>query len=269
MIDHETIDTAKGWCRIGAQKIAKQTYTSAVRYLDQSIAVFQEAGDLEWLTFARHQKLQAVRARGAPEEVGHLLDDVLRGYTVLEDVYGKALALAHHAEWLINQGDRAAALARLNLALAVAEGGGERELLAHLRAQKADLLLEENDCMAALPLFRMAEAALQNMNQDDDAAGTRLSAAEALMRMGVDAEAIALLEDVQAHFYRHGKYREALRALGPLAKLYEKSGMLDDRQRIAELIHLGGQYIINQRQDDDSEPAGRARKNVRPPDSRK
>lgn len=246
MIDQETYETAKEWCRTGATWVDQQAYTTGVRHLDQAIAVFQEVGDVPWLTFARHQKLQAARARGGSEEVDRLLDDVLRGYAALDDAYGKALALAHHAEWLETNGDRAGAMARLNVAMAVAEFAREAELLAHLQVQKGDLYLADADCVQAERLFRKAEATLQELGMEQDAAASRLSAADALIRMGERAEAIALLEDVQAFFMREERFREALRALSPLARLYEEAELYEQRQRVADLIHLCGQYIINE-----------------------
>ena len=61
MIDEKTIESAKRWCRTGVQWVEKNAVNSGLGYLDQAIAAFEEAGDLSWLTYARHQRRQALK----------------------------------------------------------------------------------------------------------------------------------------------------------------------------------------------------------------
>jgi len=245
MIDLKTIESAKLWCKTGADWVDKGAHSTGVRYLDQAIAVFEEVGDLSWLTYARHQKLQALKSRDAHEDAEAMSLDVLRGYALLEDAYGKALALSHSAESVARLGRRDAAMARLNLAVTVAERAGHPGLQAYVLMQCGHLFLEAGNDLQAIRLYRAAEAVYQRQGMDDDAAKSRYAAGEVLARLGERAEAIALLEDVQSHFFGQKQYRDALKPLSLLLHLYEQAGLWDDKNRVGELIHFCGQYIIH------------------------
>jgi tetratricopeptide (TPR) repeat protein len=244
MIDEKTLESAKHWCKVGAQWVDKGAHTTGIRYLDQAIAVFEDVKDLSWLTYARHQKLQALRSREALEDAERLADDVLRGYAALDDSYGKALALSHSADCAGRLGRSAAAAARLNLAAAVAESAGHESLLAYIRMQKGATELEQGCELAAVRDYRHAEAAFQRQNLADDAAKSRCAAAEVIARLGERAEAIAMLEDTQSYFFTKKSYRDALRPLSLLKTLYEQAQLNEDRMRVQDLIHYCGQYII-------------------------
>jgi tetratricopeptide (TPR) repeat protein len=255
MIDEKTLESAKHWCKVGAQWVDKGAHTTGIRYLDQAIAVFEEVKDLSWLTYARHQKLQALRSREALEDAERLADDVLRGYAALDDSYGKALALSHSADCAGRLGRGDAAAARLNLASAVAESAGHPSLLAYILMQKGGTKLEQGCALSAMRDYRRAEALFQKQSLDDDAAKSRCAAAEVLALLGERAEAIAMLEDTQSHFFTKKSYRDALRPLSLLKTLYDQARLNEDRMRVQELIHYCGQYII-QGGDSRIRPAG-------------
>jgi tetratricopeptide (TPR) repeat protein len=244
MIDQKTFESAKLWCKTGADWVDKGAHSTGMRYLDQAIAVFEEVGDLSWLTYARHQKLQALKGRDLHEEAEALGEDVLRGYALLDDAYGKALALSHSAESMARLGRRETATARLNLAAAVAERAGHPGLRAYVLMQLGHLFQEANNALQAIRLYREAEAIFQRQGLDGDAAASRFAAAEVLVGLSERAEAAALLEDVQSHFFGKKQYRQALKPLSLLLRLYEQAGMWDDKNRVGELIHFCGQYIL-------------------------
>lgn len=244
MIDEKTIESAKRWCRTGVQWVEKNAVNSGLGYLDQAIAAFEEAGDLSWLTYARHQRLQALKLRSSSDDLEVLGEDVLRGYAKLDDSYGKALTLSHLAESMAEQGRWENAMARLNLAAAAAESAGHEGLLAYILMQRGELHLEHRGDLQAVRLFRRAETVFQGQGLDDDAARSRLAAAEALVKLGERPEAIALLEDVQNHFFTRSQYREALGPLSLLVRLYDRAEMLEDKNRVSELVHYCGQYIL-------------------------
>ena len=244
MIEQKTLESAKLWCKTGADWVEKGAHSIGIRYLDQAIAVFEEVGDLSWLTYARHQKLQALKTRERFDDAEALVEDVLRGYSLLDDAYGKALALSHSAETTGALGRRDSASARLNLAVAIAERAGNPSLQAYVLMQQGNLCLESGNEIGAIRHYRAAEGIFQRQGLDDDAGKSRHAAAEVLVRLGERAEATALLEDVQAHFFGKQQYREALRPLSVLLRLYEQAGLWDDKNRIGELIHFCGQYII-------------------------
>ena len=244
MIDDETLESAKRWCELGSQWIDKKAYPTGTQYLDRALAVFEEKEDLTWLTYTRHQKLNALRVMGKDEEAESLSEDVLDGYLKLDDAYGKALALSHAAESTARLGRRERAMSRLNLASAVTQGEKLRDLQAFILNQRARLYRENGNMVLAVRLYREAEKLLHDQKRLDDAARNRFAAAEALIELDEISEAAALLEDVQTHFFRGERYREALQSLTLLSRLYEQSAMWDDKNRIAEMIHFCGQYIL-------------------------
>lgn len=244
MIEPKTLESAKLWCKTGADWVDKGAHTTGIRYLDQAIAVFEEVGDLSWLTYACHQKLQALKSREHFEDAEALAEGVLRGYSLLDDAYGKALALSHSAEVTAGLGRRDSAAARLHLASAVAERSGNPALHAYVLMQQGHLCLEAGNEPQAIRYYRGAEAIFQRQGLDDDAGKSRFAAAEILVRLGERAEATALLEDVQAYFFGKQLYRDALKPLSLLLRLYEQAGLWDDKNRVSELIHFCGQYII-------------------------
>ncbi|MCH8844458.1 MAG: hypothetical protein IID61_15975 [SAR324 cluster bacterium] len=244
MIDEDTIESAKSWCDLGAQWISKKAHSTGIQYIERAIAVFEEAGDLRWLTYSRHQHLNALKALHRDEEVESFSEDVLQGYLRLDDSYGKALVLSHVAESMVRLGRWERAMARLNLAEAVARSGQFNILHAYICSQRARMYLVRDNVLQASRQFRAAEAVLQSDGNLDEASRNRLAAAEALVRLGERSEAIALLEDVQNHLFRRNRYREALQSLTLLSRLYEEVKMWDDKNRVGELIHFCGQYIL-------------------------
>lgn len=258
MIGDETVVAAKKWCEVGANWINNGAVKLGLNYLDRAISVFSENGELNWLTFARHSKLDGLKRSGWEEEAEAMFDQVMRGYLQLGDSYGQALLLSHLAECMASQGRRERALANLNLATAIADADGLRALKAHLLSVRARISMERQNLIVALRLFREAEELLEQDGRNMEALHLRFAVAESLVRLGERADAAAFLEDLQTKLMRGRHYREALEPLNLLGKLYEESGSWDERDRITELLHLCGQSIVQ------GDPAARAQTYTQP-----
>ena len=244
MIGQETVDAAKNWCEVGARWIGNGAPKLGLNYLDRAIAVFAENKEEPWLTYARHYKLDGLMHSGWEEEAEAIFDQVMEGYTKRDNHYGKALLLAHLAESMALQGRLERAMVNLNLAAGIAEAQHEETLLAHVLAQQARISEQREDLIAVIRLFRKAEAILDAEGLELEALQLRFSAAEAMVRLGERADAVALLEDLQTKLMRGHYIHEALEPLKLLREVYEESGSWDEKNRISELIHLCGQSII-------------------------
>ncbi|NIP71531.1 MAG: hypothetical protein GWO16_00150, partial [Gammaproteobacteria bacterium] len=80
MLSPETFENALASYETGVQRIEQDSLSMGVTYLDRSIPVFQEHGDLRRLTHARHYKLFAYLRDERYEEVESLYAQVLQGY---------------------------------------------------------------------------------------------------------------------------------------------------------------------------------------------
>ena len=244
MIGDETVEAAKKWCETGANWINNGAVKLGLNYIDRAISVFSENGELNWLTFARHSKLDGLKRSGWEEEAESMFDQVMQGYHQLGDSYGQALLLSHLAECMASQGRGERALTNLHLAISIAEADGLRALKAYLLSVRARISMEKGNLVVALRLYRQAEEILEQEGQEMEALRMRYSAAEALVRLGERADAAAFLEDLQTKLMRSRQFREALDPLRLLGNLYEESGSWDERDRITELLHLCGQNIV-------------------------
>ena len=244
MIGQETVDAAKNWCKVGARWIGNGAPKLGLNYIDRAIAVFSENKEEAWLTYARHNKLDGLMHSGWEEEAEAIFEQVMEGYTRRDNHYGKALLLAHLAESVALQGRPERALVNLNLAAGIAEAQDEKTLLAHVLAQQARISAQREDLIAVIRLFRKAEAMLEGAGLELEALQLRYSAAEAMVRLGERADAVALLEDLQTKLMRGHHIHEALEPLRLLGEVYEESGSWDEKNRISELLHLCGQSIV-------------------------
>jgi tetratricopeptide (TPR) repeat protein len=244
MIGQETVAAAKKWCEVGARWIENGAVRLGLNYIDRAIAVFAEADEPRWLTYAKHQKLDGLKETGREEDAEAMFDEVMKGYTEQDDAYGKALLLAHLADVVARQGRSERALVTLNLAASIAEAEGLNHMLAYALAQQARILMERENLIKVIHLFRRAEGLLEEEGLELEAMRLRFSAAEAMVRLGERADAIALLEDLQTRLIRALRFREALEPLNLLGKLYEESDSWDEKNRISQLVHLCGQNIV-------------------------
>ena len=244
MIGRETVQAAKKWCEVGARWIENGAVRLGLNYIDRAISVFAENGEPGWLTYARHQKLDGLKQTGRDEDAEAIFSDVMKGYTELHDPYGKALLLAHLAEVMARQGRTERALVTLNLAASIAEAEGMNHMLAYALAQQARILMERDNLILVIRLFRRAEELLEQEGFDLEAMKLRFSAAEAMVKLGERADAIAFLEDLQTRLMRHLHFREALEPLNLLGKLYEESDSWDEKNRVSQLVHYCGQNIV-------------------------
>ncbi len=244
MIGRETVEAAKKWCEVGARWIENGAVRLGLNYIDRAISVFGEAEEPRWLTYARHQKLDGLKETGREEDAEAMFDEVMRGYTEQDDAYGKALLLAHLGDVLARQGRSERALVTYNLSASIAETEGLKQVLAYALAQQARLLLERENLVKVIRLFRRAEGLLEEEGLEMEALRLRYSAAEAMVRLGERADAIAYLEDLQSKLIRALRFREAMEPLNLLSRLYEESQSWDEKNRISQLVHLCGQHIV-------------------------
>ena len=118
------------------------------------------------------------------------------------------------------------------------------KLHAHLLAEQAHLFMEQENPLRALRFFRRAEEVAQQEGQQESAAHARYLIAEALARLGEDKEAAAWLEDLQTRLVRSKRYQEALEPLRLLGRLYDESGLVEEKNRVSQLMYYCGQNVI-------------------------
>ena len=244
MIEQETIEKARQWCDTGAKWIDSGAFRLGLSHLDRAITIFAESEDVNWLTYARHQKLRALFMSKNEDQVENLQEEIMRGYFLLDDAYGKALLLSHMAEELARQGRKERAMVNLNLAVATAEAAGLGKFHAHLLAEQAHLFMERENPLRALRFYRRAEEVAQKEGLQESAAHSRYLIAEALARLGENKEAAAWLEDLQTRLLRAKRFQEALEPLRLLGRLYEESGLVEEKTRVSQLMYYCGQNVI-------------------------
>ncbi|MDH4225220.1 MAG: hypothetical protein OEW12_06200 [Deltaproteobacteria bacterium] len=247
MIDSDTVESAKQWVHTGVQWMETGAFSMGVKHLEKAIPVFAEAEDTRWLTYTRHQKLVGLDGMGRHEEAEGCFEEVMIGYVDLDDPYGKTLVLFHTAQAMDALGRWERAISLLNLASSIAQWSGRQDLHAHILTQLAKLYLGHDNLVEAVRLLQKGENLYDQAGQEDDALQSRLTLAEALVRLGERSEAIAKLEDAQTRLFKAKRYRQALEPLRQLITLYEEGGMWNDKSRISQLIHFCGQYILQNR----------------------
>jgi tetratricopeptide (TPR) repeat protein len=244
MISEQTIESARQWYDIGLTWMKKGATKLALSHLERAISVFEEIEDLTAVTHARHEYLRGLQRLNRHEEVEAKYEEVMAGYIEMDDPSGQAQVLALLAESVAHMGRIERARVHLNLAAAVAELRGQPGQLRSILEQQARLLLQRESVEPAVQLFKKAEAAAEQEDQEDEIARFRKERAQALLHMGERAEAIALLEDAQSRYLRRGMVREAVEPLQMLREMYEQNGLTEDRSRVDALIHLCGQRLI-------------------------
>lgn len=258
MIEQQTVEAAKGWCRTGESWIEKGATNLGMNYLDKAIPVFREIDDDSWLTYTLHLKLKAYKQQDQFEQVDSMFEAVMAGYVRLDDNYGKALLLMHHGESVSRHGHQERALAVFNLALEITEGQDAKDLAAFILKNIADIYLDRGTYLQALRMLRRAEQYLDDAENIDESTRVRQMMAEALSAMGESGEAIALLEDVQTRLWDRKQYREAVKPLTLLNKLYTATKAAEDKERIGQLLHWAAQRVIHE--DDNPEGESRSRR---------
>lgn len=246
MISKDTYETAMHWYETGTQRIMSRSTNLGITYLDRAIAVFVEVNDLRMATYARHYKLLGLRDAQRFEEVESLFSEVMHGYTRLEDSYGQALLLSHLADTLAEQARWELAKSYYNLASVVAENDRHRDVLAHILLMSGLLSQERENHIEANRFFERAEQLAESANDTFALARYRHLRGEILSTLGETSEAVALLEDAQARFFRGGDYQQALKPLSLLKALYDDSGMDEDKNRVTQLMHHCGQQMIKE-----------------------
>lgn len=244
MLSAETLESARTWYETGVRRMSGESVGPALAYLERAIPVFAEAGTLRLLTLARHTRLLALKLEQRHEEAEAQFADTMRGYTELRDAYGQSLLLCHLAELQAAQGRWQRAHSLFNLAGVVAENDQQRAVAVHILWQQGQLCRQRDDLNHAVRQFQRAERLLERQEELDRLAQMRLLRAQALTALGEAAEAIALLEDVQTHLMRSKQNQAAIEPLTLLRGLYEEQGQLEERNRVAQLLHLSGQRMI-------------------------
>jgi tetratricopeptide (TPR) repeat protein len=257
MIEQQTVESAKEWVRTGENWITKGAPNLGMNYLDKAIPVFREVGDDAWLTYTLHQKLKAYREQNQYEQVEQLFDEVMAGYMRLEDNYGKGLLLMHRAESNAQEGQPDRALATLNMALEISERDALKDLCAYILRDMAEVYHERGSFVQAVRLLRQAELHLDEIEHAHESVHVRQLIAESLAAMGEQGEAIALLEDVQSKLQAAERYRELVKPLTLLSKLYGATGATADKERVGQLLHWSAQRVIHEDVPPDTRPSPR------------
>ena len=243
MIGQETLQSAIKWTEIGARWIENGAVRLGLNYLDRAISAFGENDELAWEVFAKHHKLAGLKVSGREDQAVAMFEEVMQGYTVMEDSYGKALLLAHLAECLSQQGRNERAMAHLNLAYSIAGSVTALPLQAHILVLQATLTAQRNNLLFAVKLFRKAEGLLEQAGEPYSALEVRFMATRELARLGERSDAIALLEDIQNKLLSERLYRKAVESLALLSRLYEEMEMWEEKNRVSQLVYLCGQSM--------------------------
>jgi len=244
MLSSQTAVQANEWYETGVRRIESESIQIGLTHLERAIAVFAEAGDVRHLVYARHYMLLGLVLEERFEEAEALFPEVMQGYTVLRDSYGQSLLLCHLATAQASQGRWQRAHSLYNLATVVAENDQHKEVVLHALWQQGHLCRERDNLTQAIRLFQRAERLLEKDEPRTRQAQFRFLRAHALSALGETAEAIALLEDVQTHLVSTHQSQAAMDPLNLLRRLYEDEGMDKERARIAQLMHLTGQRMI-------------------------
>lgn len=244
MITQETIKSATHWYDSGVRRIRSGSYNQGQTYLDKAIAVFQEIKDIRRLTYALHFKLLAYKLDSRFEEIESQFPDVMDGYTLLEDTYGKSLLFCHLAESLEKQDRHARAIGYYNLAAALAEREKMVSLWCYILENHGGLYKTRRNQIQALHLFELAEDLADDADLPLQFTRCRMARALTLMDLGEQGEAQAMLEDVQVRMIHNKQFREAVEVLSVLRRLYEYGHMDEDRNRVVRLMHVCGQQIV-------------------------
>ena len=244
MLSSDTLQSAHSWYETGVRRVLGEQLGIGVNYLERAIPIFAEAGELRALTRARHYKLLALLLDERYDEAEALFADIQQGYTELGESYGQALLLCHFAQAQAAQGRWQRAHSLFNLAAVVAENDQHGAVLTYVLWQQGQLCRSRDDLVRAVAVFQRAEKLVEHEHPPERLAQFRFQRAQALSLLGETAEAIALLEDVQAHYLRHQQNQAAMEPLTLLRRLYEDQGLTDERNRVARLMHLGGQRMI-------------------------
>ena len=243
-ISPDTLNTAMEWYETGIARVSSGQYNLGLSYLDRAIAVFGETRDMRHLTLARHHKLLAYLQDDRPEEAESLFEDLMVGYTGLNDAYGQALALTHLAQCQESQDNSSEALTNLHLARVIAESHQLASIQVYVVQQMGALYRKRDNHVQALRLFELGEQIAGRDNLERLFSHLRFQRAETLVALGESGAAFALLEDVQTRLMNAQDYQEALRPLSLLRQIYENREMHEDLDRVITLVHHCGQNLM-------------------------
>ncbi len=244
MVSRQSIERAQEWYSTGVNWIERDAVNLGISHLERAISVFEELGDAQAITRARHHRLNGLHKQKRYDEVETGFELVMQGYRQQEDSYGQALLLALLADSVARQSRWERALTHLNLAQAIAETAREAPLLAAICYRQSQLFLQQGDVEQAVRLLKRAEEKALEAGLEPEAAWMRTAQAQALTHLGERAEAIALLEDAQTRLMRLRCFRDALEPLKALEELYDFAKQWGDKGRVAELVHWCGQHVI-------------------------
>jgi tetratricopeptide (TPR) repeat protein len=244
MLSPVTAESAREWYETGVHRVQSQSLSIGITHLERAIAVFAEAGDRERLAHARHYRLLAMLLDTRSEDVEAGFAAAMQGYTELGDSYGQALLLSHLADAQAAQGRWERAHSLYNLASVVAENDQHGDVLVHVLLRQGQLCRERDNLTQAAALFQRAERLVEREQPPRRLPHIRFLRAQVLSLLGETAEAIALLEDVQAHLVSSQQNQAAMEPLSLLRRLYEDQGLAEERERISRLMNLTGQRMI-------------------------
>ena len=249
MAHEETLAQARSWCNRGVDWIKKGVNRMAINYLDKAIGIFAEAGQIAWLTYARHHKLLGLQQMGLHDEAEILADEVLAGYGKEDAPNGKALLLAALADSQVELGRPERARTRLHLAKAIALANDQNDLKTQILVQQARLLRRQKQYAQAATTYKEAVATAQQLGWNRETGRLRYELGEVLYDLGEIGEALAVWEDVQNSMRHQGFYRIALEALKRLKTYYHNENNWEDEERTTQLVHYCGQYMLKKEEE--------------------
>lgn len=249
MVGKETIRSAKEWCQTGVRWVDSGAVRLGLSYLERSAAVFAEIEEVPWLTYTRHYILVSLRRSGRDDEVENMFEDVMWGYSQMDQPEGTVVLLADLAQSMFSKGRKERALSQLNLALSIAHEKQLERLTPYLLNLKGQIYSSKDNPLMALRLFREAEETADEAGMTLETLGFRLMAAKTLETLGETSEAIATLEDLQIRLMRARRYRNAVEVLKRLVDLYGRTSMVEEKRRVTDLIYFCGQNVIEEKDD--------------------
>ncbi|MEE8436285.1 MAG: hypothetical protein V3S64_15980 [bacterium] len=244
MASQDTLDTAVSWYRTGVEKVESHSFSIGLSYLEKAIPVFEEAGDRNLATQARHYRLLALKLSQRHEEVEREFARIMEGYNELGNHYGKALLIVHLAESLGERGRWERANSYFNLAAVIAENFQFAELMVHIFLEQAKVSSKRDNHLHAIRCLKRAEHFSQGPQDTLALANLKHLRGGELSSMGEVSEAAAHLEEAQSLYLKEGRPREALKPLNLLKKIYGSGEMAAEQERVSALSHQCAQVML-------------------------
>lgn len=202
--EKHTEERAKVSVFLGALTTALGDYAAAQRFLEQSLALYEQLGDQWGVGAALNAVAISARDRGDYSSARHYFERSLQCWRSLADRLATARCLHNLASVVRFRGDYPAAQAALSEATTIFEALGDRSGAAWSINQQGDIAREQGDLAVARDFYQRALSAFRDV-------GDRWGSARSLADIGYIC---CELQDYEA---AHEAYREALMIFSELA----------------------------------------------------